>query len=282
MFVRAWGCRGSLATPEKEKLKYGGNTTCVEVVLNDGTLIVFDAGTGIRKLGQSILKRKEVKEIYLFLTHAHWDHLSGFPFFVPAYIPANTIHVRGGPRAKRFLHDFLSKQMEPPYFPVTMNEMKAKIDFKEGKPEKMKIGSAEILPIPLNHPNGGYGFRINDKKGSFVFLTDNEPGFNHPGGLKQTDYIQFSKGADLLFHDSQYTSEEYAGKKGWGHSTFRESLLLGMSARVRHIGFFHHDPERSDGALDTIVNRMKMQIEEDGRKLSCFGVKENTVITIRK
>jgi phosphoribosyl 1,2-cyclic phosphodiesterase len=207
------GCRGSIPTPYPENMKYGGNTTCLEVRLDEGTALLFDAGTGIRKAGQNLLKEPSVTEVHLFLTHAHWDHLSGFPFFVPAYIPKYTIHVRGGMTAKRYLENILSQQMEAPFFPVKFDTMKAKFDFHSGRPKQRNIGAATVTPIPLSHPNGGFGFKIDENGKSVVFLTDNELEYQHKDRLPTSEYIDICKRADLLIHDSQYTDEEYENKK---------------------------------------------------------------------
>jgi phosphoribosyl 1,2-cyclic phosphodiesterase len=251
------------------------------VRLDDGSLIIIDAGSGIRKLGKALLAADDTpKDIYLYLTHAHWDHLMGFPFFMPAYAKGTKIHVRGGVRAKRFLERFLSKQMEAPYFPVDFKAMQAKFDFTTGKPEGLKIGKARLLPIPLSHPNGGWGCRIDEPGGSFVFLTDNELGHVHEGGLKSSEYVEACARADLLIHDAQYTEEEYKKKKTWGHSTYSQSLMLAMSARAKRVGFFHHDPERTDDDIDGLVSRTRRKAEDENRSIECFGVAEGQEIVI--
>lgn len=281
MRIKIWGCRGSLPTPEQYAIRYGGNTTCVEVRLADDTLIIIDAGSGIRKLGNSLMKDSSGPlNFHLYLTHAHWDHLMGFPFFVPAYIKSNSIHVKGGPLAKRDLQQFLSHQMAGPYFPIDFRSMKAKFDFTSGKPKERKIANAEIVPIALNHPNGGYGCKITENGKSFIFLTDNELGFRHPGGLSQSEYVNFCSRSDLLFHDAQYTDQEYKNKKTWGHSTYADALFLAMSARVKRLGLFHHDPDRTDDDLDVQVDICRSRIEKENRKVECFGVAEGQEFTL--
>ena len=165
MKVKVWGCRGSLPTPGAGTIRYGGNTTCLEIRLKDNTVVIVDAGSGIRALGTKMFQEPDSTEIYLFLTHAHWDHLMGFPFFGPAYSSKYRIHVRGGPRAKGSLqgHLYLKHQMSPPYFPVPFDAMNAEFDFTSGDPKRVSIGPAEVIPIRLNHPNGGYGFKITDQ-----------------------------------------------------------------------------------------------------------------------
>ncbi|WP_319561759.1 MBL fold metallo-hydrolase [Marispirochaeta sp.] len=182
MKIKIWGCRGSIPTPGKSTIKYGGNTTCIEVRLKDDTLVIFDAGSGIRKLGKKIVKEDSARELLIVLTHSHWDHLMGFPFFLPACREDFTINVRGGPIAKESVKRYLEHQMEAPYFPARFSSLKANFDFSHGIPIVRKIGSAELIPIRLSHPNGGFGFRLQDKDASFVFLTDNELGHDHTDG----------------------------------------------------------------------------------------------------
>lgn len=281
MKIKFWGCRGSLPTPEPYAMRYGGNSTCLEIRLSDGTLLIVDAGSGIRKLGKALMADPQSpKEMYLFLTHSHWDHLMGFPFFVPAFIKGNTIHVRGGGRAKRLLERNLEKQMEAPFFPVDFGATKARFDFTSGKPSGQRIGSASLLPIPLSHPNGGWGFRIEDDGKSFVFLTDNELGFVHQGGLSNSDYVTACARADLAVHDAQYTEAEYKKKRTWGHSTFIQALRLGISSRAKSIGFFHHDPERTDEQIDELVAKAQTMAADENRSLDCFGVREGQVIEL--
>lgn len=280
MQIKVWGCRGSLPTPGPNTIKYGGNTTCLEVRLKDGTLIILDAGSGIKRLGQRLLKRPILTEIYLLLTHAHWDHLVGFPFFQPAYHSGYTIRVRGGPKAKRSLQRFLAQQMEAPFFPVPFSIMQAGFDFNVGRPPQHIFGAAEIVTIPLNHPNGGYGFKITEASKSFVFLPDNELDFAHEGGLTEADYIDFCQGASLLLHDAQYTDEEYETKKGWGHTRLASAVALSLKAKVDRFGLFHHDPDHTDADVDRMVATAQTQISHANRPIKCFGVAEGMEISV--
>ena len=280
MKIKIWGCRGSLPTPGMNTIRYGGNTTCIEIDLDDGTMVIVDAGSGIRKLGRELLKRQNITEIYLFFTHAHWDHLMGFPFFTPAYLSKYKIHIRGGPHAKRSLEKFLKHQMEAPYFPVPFNSMKAEFDFTYGEPKNRKIGVAELIPIHLNHPNGGYGFKIIENDKCFVFLTDNELDFQHNEGLNKDDYITFCKDADLIIHDAQYTNEEYKRTNGWGHTTFSSATEMSITAGVKRFGIFHHDPEHTDDDMDRFIASCQRQIIQARSKVTCFGVKEGMEIIL--
>ena len=280
MNIKIWGCRGSIPSPGCDTSEYGGNTTCVEVRLEDGMLLVIDAGTGIRCLGNAILKAGGPKTIYLLLTHAHWDHLQGFPFFVPAYMEGYNISVRGGPQVRKYLEAFLAHQMDPPYFPVPFRDLKAKFDFQKENGSSMTIGDTRILPIVLKHPNGGYGYKFQESGKTFVFLTDNEIGFDHPGGLPDGEYVDLCRNTDLLLHDGQYTEEEYRITRGWGHSTFQAVTDLAIAARVRRLGIFHHDPRHMDEDLDRHVEVCRRRISRKKSQVECFGTKEGMEISL--
>ena len=252
MKIKIWGCRGSLPVPGPDTLKYGGNTTCIELRLKSGECVILDAGSGIRNLGKTLMDGNGHRDIYLILTHAHYDHLMGFPFFTPAYSDRFTLYIRGGPIAKESLKKYLEHQMEPPYFPARITAMKAKIDITHGFPVIKKMGNANITPIPLSHPNGGYGYKIEEEEKTLVFLTDNELDYQHKGGKSYSEYVSFCRGADLLIHDAQYTNEEYSHVRTWGHSTFSTVIDLAADAQVKRLMLFHHDPDRTDKNLDQL------------------------------
>jgi phosphoribosyl 1,2-cyclic phosphodiesterase len=280
MEVTIWGCRGSLPTPGKNTLRFGGNTTCLEVRLADGNVIVIDAGTGIRALGRKLMREEGLNEIYLVLTHSHWDHLMGFPFFAPAYSERFKINVRGGPIAKETIRQNLEQQMQPPYFPVRFSYMKARFDFTHGIPKVKYIGDATVTPIALSHPNGGYGFKFEEGDRCFVFLTDNELEYQHEGGCARYEYANFCREADLLLHDAQYTDEEYQRFKTWGHSTCQTALDLGIQAKVKRIGLFHHDPDRKDEDIDRIVQTCESNLAQRSVRLDFFAAAEGMRIAV--
>ena len=286
MTVKVWGCRGSLPAPGKNTIKYGGNTTCLEIRLNDNTLIIIDAGSGIRDLGGKLLE-EDITEIYLFLTHPHWDHLMGFPFFAPVYLSNCLIHILGGGNGNGSLEGYLSHQMKQPYFPISFDALNAEFDFSFGSPKEISIGSAEITTIPLNHPNGELshpngccGLKIIEEGKSFVFLTDNELDFKHKDGMTKDKYIDFSRDVDLLIHDAQYTEEEYKTTKGWGHTTFSSATELSIEADVKRFGLFHHDPKHTDDEIDSFVSECQEQVEKSKSEVECFGVREGMEITL--
>jgi phosphoribosyl 1,2-cyclic phosphodiesterase len=274
MKIRIWGTRGSIPAPGLMMSRYGGNTTCVEVRLADNSLIVIDAGTGIRNLGKALSREKGSTEINLLLTHSHWDHLQGFPFFLPAYSRGYVIHVRGGPLARQSLEKYLAHQMEPPFFPVNFRLLQARFDFDSAGAGPQKIAGADVTPIPLNHPNGGYGFRISENGRTFIFLTDNELGHAHPGGLSAADYVEHCRGADLVLHDAQYTEREYAATRGWGHSTYNAATDLAAAAGVKRFGLCHHDPDRVDDELDGHLEECRRRLAAAGSGVDCFAARE--------
>ena len=280
MNVIIWGCRGSISTPGQSTLRYGGNSTCLEIRPREGGVIIVDAGSGMRLLGKKLIKDTTLNELYMILTHAHWDHLSGFPFFIPAYFDRFKINIYGGPKAQKSLKRYFSLQMDPPYFPVDFKALKATFKFGYECPQMGAIGLVEFFPIPLSHPNGGYGYKFVKEGKTFVFLTDNELDYIHPGGLTRKKYIEFCHNADLLIHDAQYTDEEYKMTRGWGHSTYHSASLLAMEAGVKEFCIFHHDPDRTDDDMDRQVEYCNNIIHKAGSSVKCYASKEGMQITI--
>lgn len=271
MVIRCWGSRGSIAVSGKEFNKYGGDTTCIEVISGAGDLIIIDAGTGIRALGNKLLLGDN-RDINLLLTHAHWDHLSGFPFFKPIYRKDFNIKVYGPQTTQDSLKSIISKTMSSPYFPIELEDISASISFRGMGHKNYSIGSVNIATIPLSHPNKGVGYRLEEDGRSFVFLTDNELTHRHPFGLGYDYYVSFARNADLLFHDAEYSREEYKDTKGWGHSVYADTVNLALDAGVKNLGLFHHNQDRIDKEIDDIEAKCKKMILEKGSKMGCFAV----------
>ncbi len=242
--VKFWGVRGSCATPGVEFARFGGNTPCIEVRAGATTLIL-DAGTGIRRLGQSLLAKGKV-DVTLLLSHVHWDHIQGLPFFAPLYVPGTRIHVAGGANPMP-LRDCLHRQMSAPNFPVDLRDVAATLTFFEMRDrQRAVLGDAEVTAVRANHPDGVYAYRIEHKGRSIVYATDTE----HYSCVDKR-LLSLCKDADVLIYDTQYLPEEYSGERGmsrigWGHSTYEAAATLAQAANVRELVLFHHDPERTD------------------------------------
>ena len=251
MKVTFYGVRGSIATPGRHTVKYGGNTSCVLVEPDVEVVLVFDAGTGIRDLGQ--LLAPDSREIHLIFSHHHWDHIQGLPFFKPIYQKGRPIHLMTNHIDKGNAMSVLD-QMVDPHFPVTGAQLFANVKVLPfGQRGEIEIGSARVSTLPLNHPGGGSAYRVETDSGSLVYITDNEL---FPPGEARTSYaqwVEFVSGVDLLIHDAMYLDSELPQIHGWGHSLISQALQLALDGRVKHFVLFHHDPARSDTQLDKIL-----------------------------
>ncbi len=252
MIIRCYGARGSIPVSGREYLKYGGDTTCLEIRTENDEIIIVDAGSGIRRLGNRLLKEKRF-EFNLIFTHSHWDHILGFPFFKPIYDERTTINLMGCPNTQGDFKKLLSKTMTGPFFPFPFDKLKARINYSGACPTSFRVDSVEITPINLSHPNMGMGYKFVEHGKIFVFLTDNELGYRHRNGGTFEEYARFAGEADLFIHDAEYTSEQYKLTRAWGHSTYADALNLALEAHVRQLGLFHHNQDRSDADLDVIV-----------------------------
>jgi ribonuclease BN (tRNA processing enzyme) len=251
--VRAtiWGCRGSLASPGASKLKYGGDTSCVEMQLDDGTLIILDAGTGIRELGAKIAG--DTNEVHLLLTHLHMDHVEGFPFFSLLWTPGADVHVWGPPSPMLSLKERLARYMSPPLFPIDVHDVPSSCGFHDLPTEPWTIGSATVTAIPIEHPGPTVGFRIEENGRTFAYMPDHEPAILSDFRNESPDWIDgfaIADGADVLLHDAQYTPEEYETRRGWGHSSYVDAVAYAQVAGAKKLVLFHHDPGHSDTALE--------------------------------
>ena len=279
MIIRCWGSRGSIPVSGGDYIKYGGDTTCLEIRTRSDDIIIVDAGTGIRRLGNQLIREGRYKYNFL-LTHAHWDHLMGFPFFKPLFLEHPEIRMHRGPFHKRFMEGMFSKVMAPPNFPVRYSDLKAKIAYQESNRGRFEIGSVTVVPIQISHPNTGNGYKFIEDGKSFVFLTDNELGFVHPGGLPSTGYLEFCQGADLLLHDAEYTPQEYKLLIEWGHSSYLDVLEMAFRAGVKRLGLFHLNQERTDREVDEMVEACHRVIAERGSKMECFAVSSDMTFEV--
>jgi phosphoribosyl 1,2-cyclic phosphodiesterase len=266
MEVRLWGTRGSIASPGPDTLRYGGNTTCVEVLVEPNERIIIDAGTGIRGLGRGLMALPQPLDCHLLITHIHWDHILGFPFFMPIYQDRTRIRVDGSTRAIQGLRATLNNRMVDGIFPVNFSELPARISHDQRLAQgPLRIGEAEVEGIELQHPQGGMGFRIRERDKVMVFLTDNELRADAWRGRTPADYARFSQGAQLLIHDAQYRPEQMAEKRGWGHSDYISTVELALKAGVERLVLFHHDPDRSDLEVDEMVGAAQQYALAKGR-----------------
>ena len=255
MRVKFWGVRGSTPTPHPENLRYGGNTSCVEVRLGD-SLYIFDCGTGFRALGQQLRTEFNGRDLcaHVFVSHFHWDHIQGIPFFGPLYDkPQNRFLFHSSSRT-RSLKRVMEEQMTSPYFPVDVTEMKAHRDFFDFEEGRMTLDAVTVQGTWLNHPQGCMGFRLESKSGVIVYATDNEPG----DAQFDKNVRKLAEGADVLIYDSQYLPDEYeARKRGWGHSHWREAINIVMESGARELVLFHHDPDHDDACIDNVVREAR-------------------------
>ncbi|MGH7904493.1 MAG: MBL fold metallo-hydrolase [Candidatus Dormibacteraceae bacterium] len=260
MKVRFWGTRGTRPTPGPRTLRYGGNTACVEVRTGSGELIIIDSGSGIAELGSALGDRP--LRAHLLITHTHWDHIQGFPFFAPNFVPGTRLTVVGPGGSMRSLQEAFADQMAPAYFPLRLEEMPAGVEFIERRAgEVFEVGGARITPHLLNHPVATFGYRVEEAGRAFVFATDNEPPAAG-GGDGHRALVDWCRDADLLAHDAQYSADEYRSRVGWGHATFEYALRVAHESGAGRLAFYHHDPAHSDDEVDVLVGRA---LDEDSR-----------------
>ena len=251
-----WGTRGSIASPGPATAKYGGNTPCMEVRLDDGRCFIFDAGTGIRPLGSSMMENGGSPDAIIFLTHFHWDHIQGFPFFLPLYNPAASLRIIGPKQLDVDVQTLFAGQMGPIYFPIPFEALAAKKVFGHLNGGTWEEDGFRVSAMRMKHPSFTVGYRISYGDTSLAYIPDNElAGENYDvAGDWRQDFVEFIGGVDVLIHDAMFTEDEYQSKHGWGHSTFRQALHLADEAGVKKLLFFHHDPQRTDDMLSELVS----------------------------
>jgi len=258
MRVKFWGVRGSTPTPQPENMRYGGNTSCVEVRVGE-QLYIFDCGTGFRVLGQQLQDEFGEKKLplsaHVFVSHFHWDHIQGIPFFRPLYDRADSQFLFHCSSRTRSLKQVMDEQMASPYFPVNLSQMRAQQKFYDIDTGGLTLDDGvQIQTSWLNHPQGCMGFRMETKDGVVVYATDNEPG----DAAFDKSVRKLAEGADVLIYDAQYLPEEYAAeKRGWGHSHWREAVNVVMESGAKELVLFHHDPDHSDRVIDEIVDHAR-------------------------
>lgn len=279
IFVKFWGTRGSIPTPGEHTQRYGGNTSCVEVRHGD-TLIICDAGSGIRELGEDLLLRSDAPIVgHLLFSHSHWDHIQGFPFFSPAYRKENRFFVHGRHPGDDRIYQLLSGQMESDYFPISFQAFKAEIRPSDLDSAGKRIGEVGIAWIPLRHPGGCLAYALSVGVAKVVYMTDQELLLSEAGPTDELrpmpdELIDFVRGADLLIGDGQYTDEEYLERVGWGHSSCFTVVDLALRGQVKHLALFHHEPSRSDLEIDELVDACRRRVASQNGSLLVSAARE--------
>ncbi len=257
MRVRVWGCRGSLASPGPSTVRYGGNTSCVSVTLDDGTTLVLDAGSGIRALGRELGERPEAP-VHILLSHLHMDHLQGLGFFEPIWTPGLEIHIWGPPSANQGLDQRVAGYLSPPLFPIHLSDVPAALVFHDAPDEPFTIGDATITAHAVSHQGPTVGYRISCGGRTLAYLPDHEPSIGIDLTMLDVDWLSgydLADGVDVLFHDAQYDDDEYPRHIGWGHSAISHVVTLGRRTNARQVVLFHHDPAPTDDHLERILVR---------------------------
>lgn len=277
MKIKFWGTRGSIAVPGKDTTIYGGNTTCLEITLASERKVIVDAGTGIRALGDVLSSEPEVVDLHLLITHIHWDHVLGFPFFAPIYNPSTRIIIDGFPTCMKGLRYTFDNKMGDGFFPIQFDDLRARIKYLDRiNRGPLDLDGVLVDTVPLQHPQGGFGFRFREGEKTFIFLTDNELRDDAWTGRSPQDYAEFCRDADILVHDAQYTPEEIADRRGWGHSDYLSVVRLALEANVKRLILFHHDPSRKDVQVMAMKVLCDDFVRKEGATLVVEAAMENS------
>jgi diguanylate cyclase (GGDEF)-like protein len=286
MYLRFWGTRGSIAAPGPKTAVFGGNTSCVEVRAADGTVIVLDCGTGARELGLHLARTMpQPIRLHLFIGHTHWDHIQGFPFFVPAFLPGVELNIYAPIGFQRSLEEAMAGQMEYSYFPVKLRELRSRIHYTELDEGFFRVGDVLVETQYLNHTAPTIAYRLSSEGATVAYVTDHEPFWSAAGRVSQHPgderHIAFMRGADVVIHDAQYTEEEYRGKVGWGHSSAEYAVDVTLAADVGRLVLFHHDPVHDDEALARIEAMARARAAARGSRLEVLAAREGLELEVR-
>jgi phosphoribosyl 1,2-cyclic phosphodiesterase len=264
MRLKVWGARGSIPAPGPETMRYGGNTSCAEVTLSDGSTLILDAGTGIRNLGLALPRTEQ--PVHILLTHLHLDHIQGLMFFAPCFRPESEIAIWGPASPEASLRDRIARYISAPLAPVEVRELPSLVSFREAEPVEWEIGPARVRAQAVNHRGPTLGYRIEDAGTTLCYIPDHEPGLGSPLHTCEDEWISgfdLARGADLLVHDCQYTDDEYPDHLGWGHCPVSDALAFGHRVGAQRMLLFHHDPLHSDDFLDSL----RLTVDERWREL---------------
>jgi phosphoribosyl 1,2-cyclic phosphodiesterase len=263
MRAEVWGCRGSLAAPGPDTVRYGGNTSCVEVTLESGHVLVLDAGTGIRPLGTR-LAAADPPELHILLTHLHLDHLQGLGFFQPLFRPDAEVHIWGPPSPVQSLAERIAIYLSPPLFPVRLSDVPARVVFHDAPEEGAHLGSAVVRGGPVTHQGPTVGYRIDEGAHSLAYVPDHEPAIGGALAAQPDEWMSgygLVRDVDVLMHDAQYLDAEYPQHVGWGHSAIGDTLQFARRSRVGRLVLFHHDPYHTDADLEVLLDGARRQLD---------------------
>jgi phosphoribosyl 1,2-cyclic phosphodiesterase/CheY-like chemotaxis protein len=291
MLIKFWGVRGSIPTPGPNTVEYGGNTSCVEV-RSDGQILILDAGSGMRLLGRSLSEEfgNQPLDLVVLLTHTHWDHIQGFPFFQPVYRPQSRLRILGYEGVRHSLANVLNSQMESPFFPIRLREVPANVTIEEIKDMTFRVGSVLVQACFANHPGICVGYRVSGTNGSVAFFPDNEPYIRgarlssrqDSAGSSDTQFVKnensklinFIRGVDVLIMDAQYDRVEYQRHLGWGHGCLDDVVCLALDADVKQLYLFHHDPDHDDAKITSMVEYARRLVEARNGTMRVEAAKE--------
>ena len=286
--VTFWGTRGSIPTPGAHTARYGGNTPCVAVEGVGGRLLILDAGTGIRALGNRLVERHNgAVNAEILLSHAHWDHIQGLPYFKPFFSPGNVVRIWGSRQGSTSLETILRHQMDPAVFPVPLDALSARLTVQHVEPGEFTVGEFNVRAMKLRHPGTTLGYRLEPVGGgaTLAYVTDNElgngggPDYGTPESWRR-EFVRFLEGVDLLIHDAMYTPQELESHRGWGHSTFEQAVAVAAEAGAQQLVLFHHEPEHGDELVDRLVNEARRQAKKRGRPAEVLAAQEGMTLTL--
>ncbi|MEO8450542.1 MAG: MBL fold metallo-hydrolase [Gemmatimonadota bacterium] len=279
--VTFWGTRGSIPTPGPGTLRYGGNTPCVSVTSSAGRQLVLDAGTGIRALGSALERQGGAVSVEILLSHTHWDHIQGLPFFAPLFDPMASVRIAGPAQAEGSLSRVLAAQMDSSVFPVQLTALRAKLAVTEITPGPVEVSGFEVTSVLLSHPAPTLGYRIGETAASpaVAYITDNELA-DRAGGSGRKPLVRFLQDVSFLIHDAMYFDAQLSKRQGWGHSSAEEAVMLASEAGCRTLALFHHDPEHDDAAVDRLLDEARACAARLGASLEIIAAAETTPVSV--